>query len=198
MRRPKHLKELLISQPAAWPVPGYKLFDWKGAPHDLARLDGDSYSKLAVQSHGYKWAADTLVEQAVDGGGNANFFVWPILFCYRHFVELSLKRLLWLYGTPKWSDHRLDVLWKSLAARLDAHGVPNDKTRRAVTNQIGQLSKFDPKSTTGRYPKHQSGKPIILDIQWLDVERLEKGMDALEAYFSFLYECYYDPGLEQA
>lgn len=45
---------------------------------------------------GYKNSADELVEIAVNSGGNPKIldtFIFPILFSYRHCLEISLKHI---------------------------------------------------------------------------------------------------------
>ena len=45
---------------------------------------------------GYKNSADELVEMAVNSGGNPKIldtFIFPILFSYRHCLEISLKHI---------------------------------------------------------------------------------------------------------
>lgn len=43
---------------------------------------------------GYKMAADCLVDDADDSERKRNRLIYPIVFCYRHFLELSLKHVI--------------------------------------------------------------------------------------------------------
>ena len=49
---------------------------------------------------GYKTAADELVEQALGAKnvGRLDTFIFPILFLYRHFIELELKWIFLVYS----------------------------------------------------------------------------------------------------
>ena len=70
---------------------GCKIFVRGSDRRKIAEFGGDPRSWFAALSNGYKKAGDLLVEEA---DGNRNFIVYPIIFCYRHFVELSIKGLL--------------------------------------------------------------------------------------------------------
>jgi len=46
--------------------------------------------------------------------------VWPVVFCYRQYIELALKDMIAVHGKqvvpeilPNWKDHQLPTLWRS-------------------------------------------------------------------------------------
>lgn len=67
---------------------------------------------------GYKNSADTLVEYALEHGDNPKIldtYVFPILFSYRHCIEISLKHIYQraLGKIPK-GGHNLLTLWENV------------------------------------------------------------------------------------
>ena len=64
---------------------------------------------------GYKNSADELVEIAVNSGGNPKIldtFIFPILFSYRHCLEISLKHIyMRAWGKVPSGGHNLLTLW---------------------------------------------------------------------------------------
>ena len=76
-----------------WPEIGDRLFlEGHGAEGAfLANRPGERLYHLTI---GYKQAADLLVEQTEIKAWSRQKLVYPIVFCYRHFLELTLKALL--------------------------------------------------------------------------------------------------------
>jgi HEPN domain-containing protein len=192
MKRTRSFSELLIPNDA-WPKAGYQLFEQGHDRRKQAEFGGDPTSWFAAQSDGYKKAADLLVEEA---DGNRNFVVYPIVFCYRQFVELAIKGLLARYGNPIWNCHDLMRLWTELLRVLKQHAAETnqdtdpaaEEARSAATEYIRQISDFDPSSTISRYPVKTDGQPWNRSLVHIDLRRLEAGMDDLEAYFGYLIE----------
>ena len=64
---------------------------------------------------GYKNSADELVKIAVNSGGNLKIldtYIFPILFLYRHCIEISLKHIyMRAWGKIPRGGHNLLTLW---------------------------------------------------------------------------------------
>lgn len=71
---------------------------------------------------GYKNSADELVEIALDNGNNPKIldtFIFPILFSYRHSLEISLKHIyMRARGTMLKGGHSLLDLWDSVKKEI--------------------------------------------------------------------------------
>ena len=100
------------------------------------RERGDSWSwHLYVE--GYRRAADRLVETIFEQ--DLDYLVYPILFLYRHYLEVGLKSLYLLYGlyleTSRTNElkkinhtHSQTYLWKLVRPRLQqAEAVDKDE-----------------------------------------------------------------------
>ncbi len=95
-------------------------------------------------SAAFRVAAERLLDAAL-----ANNETWeaayPILFCYRHGLEISLKTLV--PGAPR--DHPLMTLWAALQSRI-AGKYPADQLAW-LGDRIGEFEQVDPRSTAFRY-----------------------------------------------
>jgi hypothetical protein len=77
----------------AWPELGDKLF--KVSPDDQhnasLNMGGKGWESYA---YGYKKAADMLAMRFLEDCKGADIVGYPILFLYRHYIELRLKALI--------------------------------------------------------------------------------------------------------
>ena len=78
---------------------------------------------------GYRRGAQQLVQHVVETQSDQDFLVYPIIFLYRHHMELGLKRIigraahliersLTAIEKKHLNAHRLDALWKDLKPML--------------------------------------------------------------------------------
>ncbi len=76
-----------------WPQKGDKLFvegdDW----YYVACLN-DKRDNLGLYIVGYKEAGDILVKNIIESRSHHDSLVFPIVFMYRHYLELRLKQLI--------------------------------------------------------------------------------------------------------
>ena len=119
----------------------------------------------------YKEAGDRLVNSVADRSGTADTLFFPIVFLYRHYIELRLKSLLHdghrLLDREyvQESEHRLSRLWPEVRAILvELWPAGSEEDLAAIDSLITQFEKIDPRSTTFRYPKDLDGRNS-LDIE---------------------------------
>lgn len=113
---------------------------------------------------GYKEAGDSLVNTVADRSGTADSLIFPIVFLYRHYIELRLKsllhdglRLLDREYKQK-SEHQLSKLWPKVRDILvELWPDENKGDLAALDSLINQFEQVDPRSTTFRYPKDFDG-----------------------------------------
>jgi hypothetical protein len=83
--------EDILQQEFRWPNVGDQLFKPSNVWMGDAMLAGHASTRLALMTAGYKHAGDALVERALELRAERDFLVYPIIFCYRHYLELALK-----------------------------------------------------------------------------------------------------------
>lgn len=142
---------------------------------------------------GYKDAADFLVAHASAVQQDARKFGSPILFLYRHHLELALKNLILdccsLLGRkedfPK--IHPLNELWKVCCDLL--HDIsPEMSTNEEIqqtTRLLANFQKVDPNSMTFRYPEDKDKNSPLLDDVVFDLSNVREVVRKI----SLLLEC---------
>lgn len=110
----------------------------------LVNWNGNAGVAAQEVSTAFRVAAERLLDAAL-----ATSETWeaayPILFCYRHGLEVSLKSLV--PGSPR--QHGLGELWAALLPRL-AGQYPAGQLAW-LSDRIAEFEQVDPRSTAFRY-----------------------------------------------
>ena len=179
----------LLETDFGWPKIGDRLFleDHGAGGAFLANRPGERLYHLTI---GYKQAADLLVEQTEIEAWRRQKLVYPIVFCYRHFLELTLKSMLGEYGSlghlPRnnRSHHKLEDLWKDFRTLLrNLNSDHPEMGTDAVEHCIAEFAKIDPFSETFRYPISRKGQPFDISHESIDLLQLRDTVQAIENYF---------------
>jgi hypothetical protein len=137
----------------------------------------------------YISAADKLV-QTVDGLLNREKYVLPIVFLYRHFIELKLKSILCeeYKGHKKSSvpmTHRIDELWDKVRKVLEPvlmqykdNGMLAEV--EAAEEFIKEFAAVDAMSESFRYPIDTKGQPTLKGNSLL--QHIADKMASLDAF----------------
>jgi hypothetical protein len=139
---------------------------------------------------GYKLAADLMVERAKTDSFDRDALVYPVLFNYRQFIELSLKYIIATYGhtvgiNANWKSHDLGKLWTTFSEVLEGYSIEDPTgANLAVADVVAQFAKVDPASFSYRYPVDRTGSPIPITHDQLDLTILADVMRALDVYFT--------------
>jgi hypothetical protein len=151
---------------------------------------------MRTYADGFRSAARRLVEQMIEGetiGLPVDTAVYPVVFLYRHHVELVLKMII-LSGRqmvgetgPSPLGHRLDKLWE-LARSIAERCFPNaDRSQHdIVTALLAELSTIDANGEAGRYPSSMKGEPHFAEHALLNVRHFAETAEQLSEYLSFL------------
>lgn len=182
--------EALLRPGFRWPTRGDQAFTTSERWQDNSYIDRYGHGRLVVMMTGYKMAADLIVSHVAHARNDGDFLVFPVIFNYRQFVELSLKYLIATYGytvgiDAQWNTHDLGVLWSTFVRVLDGYGCNDaEDTDTVVGNIIAEFAKVDPRSFSYRYPVDTKGKLVDLAHEEVDLHQLADVMKGLEGYFS--------------
>lgn len=146
---------------------------------------------FAFHARAYKLAADELVLSAFRQGRIREELVYPIVFLYRHSVELNLKDVLTygraLIGRPMTSadfHHRLNALWAVAREIIASQQPSSDPATIALEDCIGQFEQFDRTSFAFRYHITKEGTEALHeDMQRINLENLYQIMEKIQHYF---------------
>ena len=112
-----------------------------------------------IYTAGFKRSVEILLEN-VKSTYEVNTVIFPILFLYRHYVELSLKEVIgygrYLDGNSKTptGGHNLEILWKEARAYIESHisEMTNAEELNRIEILINEIHSIDPSSEGSRYP----------------------------------------------
>lgn len=142
----------------------------------------------------YKLAADKLAEQ-IEGHSWEDGLVFPVVFLYRHYVELKLKYLIIeldrLGGTDmnekEFNKHKLIPLWiyvkKHLGCIRDANW--DKEILRSLESLIKEFDQLDPNSYRFRYSHDTKFQENPLP-ESISITSFKEGMDAIESGFGYI------------
>ncbi len=141
--------EDILNQEFRWPRKGDRPFVSTKAGVGDAYLEDNASIRLAAMSSGYKDAADELVDRTRSDPITRNSLVYPIIFCYRHYLELTLKTMIAQYGRaagmkPIWNTHDLTKLWGAFVKMRGQFLPDSDEADAIVADCVAQFAKIDP------------------------------------------------------
>jgi hypothetical protein len=148
-----------------WPREGDKVFvaadDWE--MNACVNWGGG----WGLYARGYLRAGDLLVRHVSADRGDADSLVYPVVFCYRQFLELSLKDLLtearryYGIGEPFQAQHSLLLPWEPLRKLLERRWPGRPDELDAVEDNLRQFDAVDEGSFAFRYATTRTGAPSL-------------------------------------
>jgi hypothetical protein len=135
---------------------------------------------------GYKDAADELVEQYEYN----ETFVYPIVFMYRHYLELLLKNLNAQLNNPvDFSGHLHDIkfIWDKMYPQVKEQLDLKTSHLNHIRNIVYAFAGIDPKSSNFRYFWGYGNKQTLKGEISIDLQKLKKDIDKVDLY---LYKTY--------
>lgn len=176
--------------PEYWPRVGDRLFVQNCWEFDaeIATFRGERIYRM---KKAFKNAADMLVTYTENISYERRNLVWPIVFCYRQYIELALKDAIDKYGPqiengdkikPNWSTHSLKELWadyKWIISRVADDDVPEMLSIEACIDELGGI---DAGSYTFRYPTDKKGRQIDIPFSSIDLYHLRAVMEGIYGF----------------
>lgn len=176
------------------PLPGVGdcLFEQGKLP--IAAIEYNEHFRFYDMKHGYKLAGDVLVEYWLTDGANPldGRLIFPILYCYRHFLELSMKWILWhreeYRSMSVYKSHDLGKLLNHCRLIFKDLGFDDDPVVSASQSMILQMHERDQGSFNFRYTHDTVENRIDLGVEVVDLIRLRTGIEKLHNFFD-ITEC---------
>ncbi len=141
-----------------------------------------------LYSIGYKDAADILVSQVEAQARYQDTLVYPIVFLYRQYLELSIKdlirqaRKLQDIHDPFPKTHRINELWP-ICSDLLGEISPGDSEEelKNIGRLIADFCTVDPTSMAFRYPENKDGKPSLPGIRHINLRNIKEVIGKIAA-----------------
>lgn len=103
----------------------------------------------------YLEAANDLIDK-----GCPDLYVYPIIFCYRQYIELSLKNICMSDMNKKdyidfinKASHNLNIIWIEAKKHLNAFEITDPQNIDFINKLVNDFNKLDPTSFAFRYPQ---------------------------------------------
>ena len=172
-----------------WPKKGDRLFQKCGESKN-----GAVFSKDATSRHAHIWdgnmrAGAILVSACEEDSYECSILIYPVLFNYRHAIELAMKWVIRMYGCYStvpidgYEHHNLWKLWH-LCKKIIVEVGSEDKAIPVVEQVIKDFHDLDSSGQTFRYPKTKAGIPMALPDYPIDLPRLRDVMQGLAHFFN--------------
>jgi len=156
----------------------------------------NAQSDWGALAFGFKKAADLLVSAQLEIFRHGDYTVYPIVYLYRHHIELALKEIISRGGSlldppvgvpPHHSLRRLWTRCKRILKRLDiGDDIPE---LQPFENSIQQLGKYDQTSESFRYPLKRFGQPALPpDLESIDIENLRRVAEGMSTFLDITLE----------
>jgi hypothetical protein len=137
---------------------------------------------------GYRTGAELLFRYLEMTGerGHNDVVVYPLVFCWRHYLELALKQtvsamreLTGKVGRADLSEHHLMPFWEEIRPHLPSFGAPPGNVT-VVGRTLQYLNRFDRGSFAFRYPTTTAGESTQANIPaHINLRRLHEVMQGI-------------------
>lgn len=173
-----------------WPKEGDLLFVESAWAYDapVVRDPGERFYRMPM---GYKRAGDILIDQAVADVVDRPNVIYAAVFCYRQFIELSLKRLIEEFGkgevySPK-NTHELSRLWERFMFIVNERGSSESIGLSTVQELVTEMHHADQKSDGFRFSTGVDGTPFLFGDRGIDLANVREVMQGLQNFFECVY-----------
>ena len=171
-----------------WPKSGDRLLrnsdDWNR---------GVGFSRDHISRHvhiwsGYMSAGAALIDVCEEDPHERHFLIYPILFNYRHGIELAMKWIIVSYvryASIEVDDieiHNLWQLWK-LCKQIIIEVGSEDESLPAVEQVIKDLHDLDGSALTFRYSCDKNGVLISMPDKLIDLNNIRDVMEGISHFF---------------
>ena len=145
--------------------------------------------ELGVLAEGFKEAAELAIQEALRDSGKTDPLIFPIVYLYRHHLELRLKELMSkgnciVNSSNEFDDgHHLGHLWgkvKLLAERICP--VWFSKYKDDVDAAIQEFDRVDSQSMSFRYTvstSKQGRESLVKSVFYIDLSSFKVELDPI-------------------
>jgi hypothetical protein len=176
----------LLDQPYRWPKKGDRLLRKTNDRNTGVGFSNDAVSRHVHIWDGYMSAGEALVEDCRRNPQERHFLVYPILFVYRHAIELAMKWILMMYGGYSANDiahHDLRQLRKLCREVIDAADCSDGSSTDTVEKIIKNMHDLDKSALAFRYGANKNNKPSKLPEGLYDPENIRDVMSGVGHFF---------------
>jgi hypothetical protein len=183
---------------SSWPKPGDSLLAPGVDPRTEALLGADP-DWIIAYALSYKKAADIVVSQVELGSTSPDAVDYPVVFLYRHYLELLLKGLIRVARTLRYGQedfpktHQLKRLWAEFRPLIeDLYPAGNKVDTDTVEKCILEMDAIDDGNGTSRYGEDKDGKPTLPNELCISLTNLRDVVDRISGFLEGSYDWMHD------
>ena len=149
----------------------------------------DEISRHVFIWDGYMKAGELLVQAGEEQNYERHFLVYPILFNYRHAIELAIKWVITQYGSYSTvpvddiEHHNLWKLWQICKQIIIEVGSESEAIS-IVEGVIKEFHDLDKSAQAFRYPSNKEGVPFVLPYRMIDLQNIRDVMEGISLFFN--------------
>jgi hypothetical protein len=173
-----------------WPRPDDRLLGTVRSLNNAMAFSDNPVERHALMLRGYFRGGDLLLDRCLENVNEGHTLIYPILFCYRHALEMTMKGILDSYGhrydvAPPNPNHNLLRLWegcKAIFTKIDDESAATSTSR--VEERIKEFHNLDPSAEAFRYSEKRDGTLVDLPIYPFDLGNLREVIEGLKNFFT--------------
>lgn len=155
--------------------------------------------RIEFYIQGYKKAADILVNHVLSTGTDQDTLVYPIVFLYRHYLELLLKniiengaKLLDTEEEPK-KNHHLDDLWNIAKSIINKIWEGDECDREIeIDHYIADFIEIDKSSQAFRYQKDKQGNKFLEATEIINIRHFYDCINKISSHLEGVSDAIYE------
>lgn len=150
--------------------------------HANACVGNNGWVDAVTYAHGFDIAVRSLCEQVLAEKDPADSAIYPIAFCARHRIELTLKsqikiltvvtNVVTLGNIDIAKLHDIGVLWGRFTRLARAFDRRYAFAIDGLGAVIGDFAQIDPTGQTFRYPHDRAGNKHLVETNLVNIRRL--------------------------
>lgn len=171
-----------------WPKKGDRLMHESQDWNQGVDFSGDAISRHVFIWDGYMKAGELLIEACEEHSHKRHSLIYPILFNYRHGIEVAIKWVIVQYG--KYSDvktgniehHNLWELWQTCKQIIIEVGSEGEEISH-VEQVIKDFHDLDISAMAFRYPNNKNGDLFTLPDGIVELQNIREVMEGIAHFF---------------
>lgn len=153
--------------------------------------------KKIIYSEGYKNAALLMMQKCRESESSNNILVYPLVFLFRHFLELRLKELIVVSKELANPDIKLEMnhnimkLWNQFKMQLLTiePKTTDEEELKNIERLLNEYHQIDSNSQSFRYPTDKNDTPS-LNLNTIDLENFSNVMEKIMEFFDSRLEMF--------
>ncbi|WP_305846017.1 hypothetical protein [Photobacterium kishitanii] len=168
-------------------------------------------NRMSLYISGYERATELLLANVLDNRNNLDSLVYPIMYNYRHYLELSFKELIWLckqltqaqkeftavtgndlkFVKYRNDEHSLGKCWnKVLVGLREVEPELPSKLISQISKVVEEFNNLDKSGQSFRYPENRNWQDTLSDKRYINLVSVAKSFNQtrpqIDQLFSWL------------